>query len=155
MTEAQVLCVQLETSVSNPSPEEPWTPESQASARVGTTPYPSRENRGPRETQSSRGSQRWGCCAEAVPDQRASTLLRFGGQEGHFRGEPTEALTSQTYLQDLSQQGSVWIYRATISILSTSCSCQHRHQLLPHLELLDPPGFLGMKGPDKNVLQGC
>lgn len=82
-TEAQVLCVQLETSESNPSLEEPWTPEPQASERVRTTPTPAEKTEDPGKLRAAE-NHREGDAVLRLSSSREHLLSKVRGQEGHF-----------------------------------------------------------------------
>ncbi|XP_020748571.2 protein SPATA31F1-like [Odocoileus virginianus] len=139
MTEAQVLCVQLEASVNNPSLEEPWSPEphspdkSKDSAQVPTLAEKREESGKPRLA----GDHGEGDAGFTL----SSTREKSHSVEGQ---RPEGILLNRT-------PRSPWQQRRRFHL---DASCQHspRHCPPPKLPEL-PPGVPGGKDSEKKDLQ--
>ena len=141
MTEAQVLCVQLEASVNNPSLEEPWSPEphspdkSKDSAQVPTLAE-KREEPGKPRLAGDHGEGDAGFTLSSTREKSHSV-------EGQ---RPEGILLNRTPC-------SPWQRRRRFHL---DASCQHspRHCPPPKLPEL-PPGVPGGKDSEKKDLQDC
>ncbi|XP_012667106.1 protein FAM205A-like [Otolemur garnettii] len=139
MTEAQVLCVQVEASVNNPSLEEPWSPE-------------------PQSPDKSKDSAQVPTLAEKIEDPgKPKVVGDHGAGDAGFslsstreERHPGEDQRPADRLPNKISQGS---WRHSHRFHHLAHPCQHSPQHHPQPELSDlHPGAPGGKAPE-NALQ--
>ncbi|XP_044121395.1 protein FAM205A-like [Neovison vison] len=138
MTEAQVLCVQLEASVNSPSLEEPWSPESQSpghskdSAQVPMLAE-KREDPGKPKLAGDHGEGDAGFAHSSTRDV----------------SHPDEAQRPKGMLLNRTPH-SPWRRSHSFHL---DAPCEHSTQHHPQIKLPEPPpGIPGVKLPEKNDL---